>query len=120
MSVSVDQTESEAAKHPVAPFLRMDRMPHIWCPTCGIGTAVKCFTTALEESGVDLHIRSGMHLGPAVAGVVGVKKFIYDVWGETVNTASRMESHGLPDRIQVSEEAYERLRDRYRLKPPQA
>ena len=70
-----------------------------------------------EESGVDLHIRSGMHLGPAVAGVVGVKKFIYDVWGETVNTASRMESHGLPDRIQVSEEAYERLRDRYRLEP---
>ena len=37
-------------EHPIAPYLRMDRMPHIWCPTCGIGTVVKCFATALEEA----------------------------------------------------------------------
>ena len=41
-------------EHPIAPYLRMDRMPHIWCPTCGIGTVVKCFATALEEADVDL------------------------------------------------------------------
>ena len=43
-----------------------------------------------------------MHTGPAVAGVIGVRKFTYDLWGETVNTASRMESHGLPGRIDVT------------------
>ena len=55
MSTIVEQTQSDMVpeEHPAAPYLRMDRIPHIWCPTCGIGTAVKCFATALEESGVD-------------------------------------------------------------------
>jgi class 3 adenylate cyclase len=60
-----------------------------------------------------LDLRVGMHTGPAVAGVIGIKKFIYDVWGDTVNTASRLESHGVPGRIQVSRSTYERLRDRF-------
>ncbi len=63
-----------------------------------------------SESGMDLQIRVGLHAGPAVAGVVGIKKFIYDVWGDTVNTASRMESHGVPGRIHVTETTYERLK----------
>lgn len=50
-----------------------------------------------------------------VAGVIGRRKFIYDLWGDTVNTASRMESHGLPGKIQVTEETYRCLRDRYVL-----
>ena len=66
-----------------------------------------------EASGRALEIRIGLHAGPAVAGVVGIKKFIYDVWGDTVNTASRMESHGVPGRIQVTESTYERLRDTF-------
>jgi adenylate cyclase len=58
-------------------------------------------------------MRIGIHTGPVVAGVIGTNKFIYDLWGDTVNTASRMESHGVPGRIQVSPTTYERLRHAY-------
>jgi class 3 adenylate cyclase len=57
-----------------------------------------------------LNVRVGMHVGPAVAGVIGLKKFMYDVWGDTVNIASRMESLGIEGRIQVTESTYRRLR----------
>ncbi len=60
-----------------------------------------------------LRMRFGIHSGSVVAGVIGKRKFSYDLWGETVNTASRMESHGIPDSIQVTEEVYEALEGRY-------
>jgi len=53
----------------------------------------------------ELTVRVGIHTGPAVAGVIGTRKLFYDVWGDTVNTASRMESHGTAGKIQVTEEA---------------
>jgi len=64
-----------------------------------------------------VQFRIGIHCGPVVAGVIGTKKFIYDVWGDTVNLASRMESHGVPGRIQVTAAVEERLRGRFGLEP---
>jgi adenylate cyclase len=64
-----------------------------------------------------LSVRIGIHTGPVVAGVICERKFAYDLWGDTVNTASRMESHGLPNRIHVSAEFYERTKDRYLYEP---
>lgn len=75
--------------------------------------------TAFEQLcrplGVRLSLRIGMDCGAVVAGVIGRSRFIYDLWGDTVNTASRMESHGLPGEIQVTERLAARLEPRYVL-----
>jgi len=60
---------------------------------------------------LDFKIRVGVHTGPVIAGVLGVSKFAYDVWGDAVNTASRMESHGLPGVVHLSSTAYEKVKD---------
>ena len=60
-------------------------------------------------------IRIGVHSGPVVAGIIGTHKFIYDVWGDTVNVASRLESHGLPNHVQISKATARLLEDRFDL-----
>lgn len=70
-----------------------------------------------QRTGFDLAIRCGMHVGPTVAGVIGLKRFLYDVWGDAVNTASRMESMGEAGRIHVSEEVFHALEPEFELEP---
>lgn len=74
--------------------------------------AVSAIAAATE---LELAARIGIHSGPITAGVIGTHKFIYDVWGDTVNTASRMESHSLPGRIQVSAATRAALGERFKL-----
>ena len=62
-------------------------------------------------------IRIGIHTGPVVAGVIGSHRFLYDIWGEAVNLASRLESHGLPGRIHLSPQTSQLLAGRYELEP---
>ncbi len=67
--------------------------------------------------GTSLDVRIGMHSGPVVAGIIGTRKFAYDLWGDTVNLASRLESHGLAGRIHVGEATWLALRERFAFEP---
>ena len=69
-----------------------------------------------QTNGEQFMLRIGIDTGTVVAGVIGLKKFIYDLWGDTVNVASRMESHGVPGKIQVSHNTYKLLKNDYILK----
>ena len=92
------------------PVQRADHAEAIADMALDMQDAIAHFQT---DRGEPFQIRIGIHTGPVVAGVIGTKKFIYDLWGDTVNVASRMECQGLPGYIQVTTDIYEQLKDRY-------
>ncbi|MGA9603540.1 MAG: adenylate/guanylate cyclase domain-containing protein [Methyloceanibacter sp.] len=93
---------------------RADHLPCLARMALGLPGLVERLSAA---HGVDLRVRVGLAIGPVMAGVIGTDKFSYDVWGETVNLASRLESHGLPGEIQVSEAVRKSLGDSFVFEP---
>lgn len=92
------------------PTPRLDHAEAIADMALDMLSAIKALNIKL---GTKFDLRIGINSGPVVAGVIGTKKFIYDLWGNSVNTASRMESHGINGRIQVSIYTYQLLEDIY-------
>ena len=78
---------------------------------------MRSFTTGQMFQGRQLSFRIGINSGPVVAGIIGQKKFSYDLWGDTVNTASRMESHSAGSGIQITEDTYELIKDEFICEP---
>ena len=93
---------------------RADHLPCLARMALGLPDLVQRLSAA---HGVDLRVRVGIAIGPVMAGVIGTDKFSYDVWGETVNLASRLESHGIPGEIQVSCAVREALGDSFVFEP---
>jgi class 3 adenylate cyclase len=81
-----------------------------------MGIAMRETLAAMRgRGGDDLEVRIGAHSGPLVAGVIGKRKFAYDVWGDTVNVASRMESHSIPGELQITEATAKLVEDHFAL-----
>jgi adenylate cyclase len=92
------------------PVPRFDHAEAVMEMAIAMRKAVKQF---VQDTGKPLQLRIGINTGTVVAGVIGISKFSYDLWGDAVNIASRMESQGLPGKIQVTEATYERLKHQY-------
>ena len=92
------------------PTFRPDHAQAIAQMALAMQDAIANINTQINQA---FQLRIGINIGPVVAGVIGLNKFIYDLWGDTVNTASRMEANGIPGEIQVTATTYERLKGQF-------
>jgi CheY-like chemotaxis protein/class 3 adenylate cyclase len=87
-----------------AGLLKQVENPVLTCVRCGLE-----MIAAAEHQGIGWAVRIGIHHGPVVAGVLGHRQYLFDLWGDTVNTAARMESHSVPGRITLSDDAWQKI-----------
>jgi class 3 adenylate cyclase len=107
--VELERQRSDDLLHNILPAAIVDRA------LAAAADMLRVTHEVAERLGYDLELRIGLDSGPLVAGIIGMRKLAYDLWGDTVNTASRMESHGVPGVVQLTENTRRALHEEYEL-----
>jgi guanylate cyclase len=113
----VEKIKTIGDAYMVAAGVPRPRPDHAWALVSMGLDMVEAMHSSDEVGHLGLELRVGINSGPVVAGVIGRKRFLYDLWGDAVNTASRMESHGTPGRVQITRATYELVADEFDCEP---